>query len=90
MASVRMDIWGGHRDSQNSPSNGIGNSWDLTTSHPDPLINQFHEPNDYAAPGFFSGQPSALYWGPPSRVEDSLSLSDGTRSGNSKRTTTPG
>ena len=79
MASVGLDIWGGHRDSQNSPSHGIGNSWNLTTSHPDPLINQFHEPIDYEAPGFFSGQPSAFYWGPPSRVEDSLSLSDGTR-----------
>ena len=79
MASVGLDIWGGHRDSQNSPSHGIGNSWNLTTSHPDPLINQFHEPIDYQAPGYFSGQPSAFYWGPPSRVEDSLSLSDGTR-----------
>ena len=79
MASRGLDVWGGHRDSQNSPSHGIGNSWTLTPSHPDPLINQFHQANDYAVPGLFSGQPSAFYWGPPSRVEDSLSLSDGTR-----------
>ena len=79
MASTGLDVWGGHRDFQNSPSHGIGNSWNLTTSHPDPLINQFHEPGDYAAPGFFSGQPSAFYWGPPSRIDDSLTLSDGTQ-----------
>ncbi len=79
MASRGLDIWGGHRDPQNSPSYGLGNSWNLTTSHPDPMINQFHEPSDYATPGFFSGQPSAFYWGPPSLLDDALTLSDGTQ-----------
>ena len=53
MAYKGMDGWGNHRDWQNSPSHGIGDVWTLTNGHPDPILNQFHEPIDYNVPGYF-------------------------------------
>ncbi|MCH2063933.1 MAG: choice-of-anchor J domain-containing protein [Roseibacillus sp.] len=78
MAYKGLNIWGGHRDSQNSPSHNQGGTWALTPGHPDPILNEFHDPTAYNVPGFFTGQPTAFFWGPPSRTDDSLSLSDGT------------
>ena len=78
MAHKGLDGWGGHRDQQNSPSHGVGGTWVLTNGHPDPIINQFHSSSDYNVPGHWSFQPTVFFWGPPSRTDDSLVLSDGT------------
>jgi len=78
MAYKGLDGWGNHRDWQNSPSHGTGDVWTLTNGHPDPILNQFHEPIDYNVPGYFAFRPTVFFWGPPSRTDDSLSLSDGT------------
>ena len=78
MAHKGLDGWGGHRDQQNSPSHGVGGTWVLTSGHPDPILNQFHSSSDYNVPGHWSFQPTVFFWGPPSRTDDSLVLSDGT------------
>lgn len=78
MAHKGLDGWGGHRDQQNSPSHGVGGTWVLTNGHPDPILNQFHSSGDYNVPGHWSFQPTVFFWGPPSRTDDSLILSDGT------------
>ena len=78
MAHKGLDGWGGHRDWQNRPSHGNANSWTLTSGHPDPILNQFHDPIDYNVPGHWTFTPTVFFWGPPSRTDDSLTLSDGT------------
>jgi len=78
MAYKGLDGWGNHRDWQNSPSHGVGGAWLLTSGHPDPILNQFHDPIDYNVPGYWTFQHTVFFWGPPSRTDDSLALSDGT------------